>query len=562
MLTELRVSNFAIIENLHIQFKDGLNIISGETGAGKSILLKSLALLMGAKSNADMVRTGSTQAVIEGCFLIKNRKDILAHLEEMGIEMEDTNLLVRRVVGHGDKSKVYLNGSLVTLATLRDIVAPMIEVAGHSAPLIEMTGQHESRHLLSKAYHLDVVDEATGAWPLRKSYEARYSELQKVEQELMELEKNSQVAAQRLDFLIYQRDEIAALDLAPGEDQDLEVQVRRLKNASRIVNFIENAEDALYNDDDSAIGRLQKVMQKAQELSSFDPEIAVKAAQLGQAKTLIEETLYEFRQVMKNLETDPSELERCEQRLSDFRKLQKKYGNSLSEILQSLVSIENEIATLQNVDTRIAELKKLQSELLADLSQMATELHKIRSQGASKLSDKINSELSDLNMKGVGFEIVVQKTSGLTATGSTDVEFMVQNSPKDPLRPLAKTASGGELSRILLSLKKVVGAHGYPRTYLFDEVDTGVSGTTAEKVGKKLSSIAKDQQVICVTHLPQVAARGDHHYYIQKAPQNKGVSMEVNELSGKERVQEIARLISGEKITKTSLAHAEQLLRA
>jgi DNA repair protein RecN (Recombination protein N) len=559
MLLELKVSNFAIIENLHIQFRDGLNILSGETGAGKSVLLKSLGLLMGQKSSTESIRAGSTQASIEGSFDLSSRKDLLERLNELGIEIDENVLVVRRVLAE-DKSRVYLNGTLSTLNSLRDIVAPLIEVAGHSAPLIELTGQHENRNLLSKAYHLDLLDQYTGSWDLRLKYSAKYLRYNQIDREIQELEKNLQAKAQRLDFLVFQRDEIKNLELSSETDADIETEVKKLKNATRISNFVDSAEGALYTDDDSAANRLNAVIKKFQEMSAVDASLAEQAEGLEQAKSLIEDVVYNLRQYASKIEMDPSRMETLESRLSDLRKLQKKYGPTVDEILQALENIETEISTLENSDEKIEDLRKEKISLQKELTKMATELHARRENGSKLLSKSVNAELAELNMKGVTFHVNIEKSEELHSAGLSEVEFMSQASTKDPHRPLAKFASGGELSRILLSLKRVVGASLQPRTYLFDEVDTGVSGPTAEKVGRKLKSIAKGQQVICVTHLPQVAAFGDAHFFIQKSPLRGSVAMEVSELKQKDRVNEIARLISGEKITKTSLAHAEQLL--
>lgn len=560
MLLELKVSNFAIIENVHLSFRQGLNILSGETGAGKSVLLKSLSLLMGAKSSTDTIRTGASQAVIEGSFDLSKRPDLQQRLSDLGIESDEQLLIVRRVIAGGDKSRVYLNGSLSTLNNLRDIVAPLIEVTGHTAPLIEMTGQHENRNLISRAYHLDLLDQYAGTWDKRAKYEEMWNRRAEIRQQIEILESNAKMKAQRLDFLIYQRDEIARLDLTPGEDQELEFDVKRLKNASRLISFVDMAEEALYGDGESAVSLINTVLKKGTEIANLDPVLNEKLQTLEQAKSVLDDTIYDLRQYVQKIDADPSTLEEKEARLSDLRKLQKKYGATADDILKALIDMETEISDLQNSESRIEELRREDEELTGEMRKLALDLHKRREKTAAVLADSVNGELADLNMKGVIFVVHVAKLEELTATGLSDVEFMTKTSAKDPARPLAKAASGGELSRILLSLKRVVGSSTQPRTYLFDEVDTGVSGPTAEKVGKKLKSIAIGQQVICVTHLPQVAAAGDVHFYITKSPSKDSVSMEVNELKSKSRVQEIARLISGEKITKTSVAHAEQLL--
>jgi DNA repair protein RecN (Recombination protein N) len=559
MLQELKVINFAIIENLDIQFRLGLNILSGETGAGKSVLLKSLGLLMGQKGSTESIRSGCSQASVEGCFDLTKRKDIKKKLEELGIEAEEDVLVVRRVISE-EKSRIYLNGTMSTLNALRDVVSPLIEVAGHSAPLIEMTGQHENRNLLSKNYHLDLLDQYVGTWELRNQFNDKYSRLKSIESEIVELEREAQNKAQRLDFLIFQRDEIQALGLDPETDQDIETEIKKLKNSARLSSFVDSAEEALYTEDDSAISRLNHVMKKSFDVAQIDPKIEEKLQGFVQAKGLIEDALYNLRQYVSGIESDPGRLEELESRLSGMRKLQKKYGSSIPDIFQALALIETEIKTLENSDQRIEDLQQEAAKIQKELAKLAQTLHDKRKGGSQMLADSVNAELKDLNMKGVTFHVTVEKLTAMNSTGISDVEFQSQTSPKDPKRPLAKFASGGELSRILLSLKRVVGSSHQPRTYLFDEVDTGVSGPTAEKVGRKLKSIAKGQQVICVTHLPQVAAYGDSHFFIQKSPQKGSVAMQILELKPKDRVQEIARLLSGEKISKTSIAHAEQLL--
>ncbi|HWU44987.1 MAG TPA: AAA family ATPase, partial [Bdellovibrio sp.] len=432
---------FAIIENLHISFKDGLNILSGETGAGKSVLLKSLSLLMGGKGSSDTIRTGASQATIEGSFDLSHRPDVVASLKDMGIEADEDVLVVRRVLSAGDKSKVYLNGSLSTLNSLRDVVAPLVEIAGHSAPLIEMTGQHENRHLMSKAYHLDLLDQYSGTWDKRLLFAEKYNRYHDIFAEIKKLESDAKQKAQRLDFLIYQRDEIADLDLSPGEDQELEVEVKKLKNSSRIGSFVDQAEEVLYTDDDSAISRLKTILKRGLELANLDPQIATKLENLEEAKTLIDESVYELRQYASKIDADPQRLEQMEGRLSDLRKLQKKYGNNVDDILKALMEMEIEISNLQNSDVKIDSLKKEASVLLKDLETLGADLHKRRSKGAELLADSVNAELSDLNMKGVTFHVHIDKTAEMTATGFSDVEFQSQTSAKDVKRPLAKFAS-------------------------------------------------------------------------------------------------------------------------
>ncbi len=560
MLQELKVSQFAIIDNLHIEFQNGLNILSGETGSGKSVLLKSLALLMGEKASSDIIRTGATQAIVEGSFDLKNRKDIEAVLNEHGIDTPDHLLIVRRVIAQSDKSKIYLNGSLSTLNQLKEIVSPMIEVTGHGAPLIEMTGQHDNRNLLSKSYHLDLLDQYAGHYDKRMQYETKYTQLHALKNEITEFERASQQKSQRLDFLKFQLGELKQANIDPLVDGQLEDEIKTLKSSHKILKFVDECEQILFSDDDSVNSRLKTIQKKSVEFSSINQKFSERMTSLQQAQEIIEDVFFGLRKDFTNLQLDGDVLEEKEQRLSQIRKLQKKYGADLNVIFDSQKQIETEIHQLENSDQHLEQIRKQASLLELELKKMAEELHKTRVKFAEKLTESVNKELSDLNMKGVQFSIGTNKLDHLNATGLSEIEYLCQTSASDPKRPIAKVASGGELSRILLSLKKSLGQSERPRTYLFDEVDTGVSGNTAEKVGRKLKAISKGQQVICVTHLPQVAAWGDSHYSIYKANTKDSVNMTVTELKSKSRIEEIARLISGEKITKTSLAHAEQLL--
>lgn len=561
MLIELKVKNFAIIENLSLTFGAGLNILSGETGTGKSVLLKSLSLLMGEKAEADVVRTGVDHAIIEGYFDLSARPDILGQLEELGLETSDETLVVRRIVSTTGKGKVYLNGALSPLSSLRSIVAPLITLTGRHTPLIEMTGQHDNRHLQSKTYHLEILDQYAGTWTLRVDFEKQYDKLKEVEDEIARLEEAARSREQRLDFLKFQRDEIEALDLKPGEEEELETRVSRMRNSTRLIEFVSQSVESLYSNDDAVMVALHQVLQRGSDLSQVDPELAKRLQPLSEAKAILEDAIFELRDYGKNLDADPEELNQMEERLSSLRKLQKKFGEGVGEILKAHREIAEEIESLEKHEDILRGLSEERARLQKALVKQAKELHQRRENGAHLLEKGVNDELHDLNMKGVVFSVKAGWLEELTPTGQSDVEFMIQVSKKDEPKPLAKVASGGELSRILLSLKRVVGSSDRPRTYLFDEVDTGVSGQTAEKVGRKLKAIAKGQQLICVTHLPQVASFADQHFLIDKSPQKGGgVRMVVVELAKDERVKEIARLISGEKISASSLEHARQLL--
>ena len=557
MLFDLKVSNFAIIDEVDVQFKEGLNILSGETGAGKSIIMKSLGLLMGGKADSQSVRQGSDSATVEGFFDISKRKDKLSSL---GIDVSEETLVVRRIVSAQGKNRIFLNDTLTSLNSLRDIVAPLIEVTGPSAPLIEITSQHENKNLASKLYQLDLIDTFANTWNLRREVQSQFEDLQAIRKKISELSQNMQWREQRIDFLRFQQEEIKNFDPRPTDNEELESQIRILRNSTQLVEFRAQAEELLYESDQSVLSLMHKLEQKQQYLQKVDPKLNELFKPLETAKSQINEFLYELREYGHNLNVDGIEMEKLEKRLNDFRLLQKKYGPTTNEILAHLEKIEQELNALEGGESNIVNLEQESHKLEKKYFMLAKELHRKRSEATKSLVKELNLELSDLNMKGLSFNVELIESLEPSSHGITDAEFLTKVSKDAVALPLAKFASGGELSRILLALKRVTGHDGRPRTYLFDEVDTGVSGETADKVGQKLKEISKKQQVICITHLPQVAAQGNIHFLVNKKISSGKAKMEISELNTKQRIQEVARLISGEKITKTSLAHAQSLL--
>ncbi len=557
MLTELKVSHFAIIDKIHIHFNEGLNILSGETGAGKSILIKSLGLLMGAKSSSQDIRSNKNSATIEGAFEIIDRPDIIEKLEYMGIENDESKLIVRRVIQKNGKSKVYLNGHLSTVSDLRKIVFPLVTLGNPTeAPLVEITGQHENKDLMSLSYQMDTLDQFCGNTKLRDEIKSIYEQIIDLKNKKQELEERSKQREQQIDFLEFQIQEIESLQITEKEDEELIEKIKDLKNQENWQEWIHESIDYLHESDRSALALIKKILRKAPDHSSvFD----IKQS-LEEASTLLEDAAFQLQSKLDSNDRTDESLEDLEDRLSRIRKLQKRFGSTVSEILISLKEMKNEHRELSNLSDT---LEKIDSEIEvknSEYKKVADKLHKKREAGAGLLAKEVNKELLDLNMKGLEFLVSVEIQEENMSTGFDRVSFKTQTGKKDKAFELSKAASGGELSRILLSLKQVIGANQFPRTFLFDEVDTGVSGPTAEKVGAKLKNLAKFQQVICVTHLPQVASFGDYHFYIEKQPTKGSVEMSVILLEKQQRIEEIARLISGEKITKTSLAHAKELL--
>ncbi len=557
MLSELKVAQFAIIDKIHIHFNQGLNILSGETGAGKSILIKSLALLMGAKSSSQDIRSNKDKATIEGAFDLHDREDILEKLDEMGIETDDQTLIVRRVIQKSGKSRVYLNGHLSTVTDLRRIVFPLVTMSNPTeAPLVEITGQHENKDLMSSRYQLEVVDQFCGNQNLRLQIKELFDEISEIKSRMTELEQRSHLREQQIDFLDFQIQEIESLDLTENEDEELTDKIRGLRNKEKWQDWLNQSLFHLSESDASILTRLNKILSGAPDHSSLKETIQ----QLQQAQTVLEDAAFNLQQFTGIEDSSEESLESLEERLSRIRKLQKKFGDKVSDIFTSLEEMKKEHHELTNLSETLSQLAKERDQKRKALTEVSLNIRKKRVSGAKLLAKEVNSELKDLNMKGLIFLIDIEELPEPTSTGADRVVFRTQTGAKDEPRDLAKAASGGELSRILLSLKQVTGANQFPRTFLFDEVDTGVSGPTAEKVGAKLKNLAKHQQVICVTHLPQVASFGDHHFFIEKQPTKDTVEMSVSLLDKKKRIDEIARLISGEKLSKTSIAHAKKLL--
>jgi DNA repair protein RecN (Recombination protein N) len=563
MLTQIRVHNFAIIDDLSLEFSEGLNVVTGETGSGKSLLIKSLSLLMGEKGSSDLIKHGCGFAQVEGVFDISLRADIKAKLKELSLTKEDgDSLIVRRII-QPDKTKVYINDTLVTLQTLRYIVFPLVDLTSKSAPLIEITGQFDNKNLLNKAFHLEILDQYGELDSKKAHYLSLYERYLEVTQKLEKVDSTQRELKQKADFLLFQKKEIESIDPKENEEIEIEIAVKNLKNQARLAQFHQLAQAYLSENTESVIPLIQSILRKSHEFENLHSELPDWFNALSEALETIKDLSFQLDNMIKVDEESEQQLEHLQARLSDLKKLQKKYGPTTQDVLNFYEQIKNELSLLENFDDTVLELEKEKSQLEKQLMDLATDLHETRKSNGPKLSSQINSHLKDLNMKGIQFQVEVTRLDNFGPNGISDVEFKVKMGAQEALYSLAKVASGGELSRVLLALKVVVSQEKWPRTYLFDEVDTGVSGVTAEKVGRKLRAVSKSQQVICVTHLPQVAAFADHHYVIEKkasetSPHPKVVAYRLQE---KDRIKEIARLLSGEKITQASLEHASHLVK-
>jgi DNA repair protein RecN (Recombination protein N) len=561
MLKELNIKNFAIIDHLRVEFAPGLNVFTGETGAGKSIVVDALNLALGERASADLIRTGCQEAVVEAAFELNGRgtAEVTALLSEQGIGMNPgEDLIVRRVLSSSGKNKVYINGSLANLTTLSAL----------GASLADIHGQHEHQSLLSLERQMELLDSFGGLSALRDALSDAYHRLQDVGKELAELEVGERDRAQREDMLRFQKNEIEASMLKPGEDVDLANEQKLLANSEKIAGLSRAADEALYSSDNSVLSGLKKAMTSLREIAAIDSRLApvLELCEAGRAQ--IEEAAREVSAYADRVEFDPDRLEQIGDRLDLIQKLKKKYGSTIGEVIEFGSNASAELERMERSTEEIERLKKEIQTIKSGLTAKAQELTKKRGSVAQELEKKIEAELSHLGMKKTTFTVKVTQEPGedtldghkLGPRGADRVEFLISPNPGEEPKPLAKIASGGELSRIMLALKAILVEGDSIPTLVFDEVDAGIGGAVAEEVGKKLKRVAAKRQVFCITHLPQIASMATSHYGVAKSVKNDRTSTEVRLLDKKERVDEIARMLGGKTITEATLKHAEEMI--
>jgi DNA repair protein RecN (Recombination protein N) len=561
MLKELNIKNFAIIDQLRVEFTPGLNVLTGETGAGKSIVVDALSLALGERANADLIRTGCQEAVVEAAFELSHAgmKDVALLLAEQGIQVNpDEDLIVRRVLSSSGKNKVYINGSLANLTTLSAL----------GTNLADIHGQHEHQSLLSLDRQLDLLDAFGGLNGLREAFACAYRQLQDVRKQLAELETGERDRAQREDMLRFQKNEIEAAMLNPAEDAELAGEQKILANAEKLAGLAAMVDETLYAADDSVLANLKKAVEGLKEIAEIDGRLAGAVQLCESGKAQIEEAAREMSSYRESVEFDPKRLEQIGDRLDLIQKLKKKYGATVEEILAFGAKAAAELGRMEK---RSEEIEGLKSEIQAikfGLTDKAAELTRKRGASAKDLEKKVEAELGHLGMKKTTFSVHISGESGgdtldgrkLGPRGGDRVEFLISPNPGEEPKPLAKIASGGELSRIMLALKTILMEGDEIPTLVFDEVDAGIGGAVAEEVGKKLKRIASKHQVFCITHLAQIASMATSHYGVSKSVKKDRTSTEVRLLDAKERVDEIARMLGGKTITDATIKHAEEII--
>ncbi|GAX90924.1 DNA repair protein RecN [Effusibacillus lacus] len=566
MLLELYVRNFALIEEISLHFGDGLNVVTGETGAGKSILIDALGLVLGGRSSSEMVRQGSDKAIVEALFHVTPGSRLSDVMQELGIDWEDDTLVVVREVSASGKSVCRINGRIVTVQTLRMI----------GSLLVDLAGQHEHQSLLRPEEHLEMLDSFAGdsIHILRQRVSNTYEQYRAARRALEQAAMGEQERAQRIDMLRFQLEEIRSLGIKPGEEDQLEEERRKLAHAEKLSTAASNVFECLYQGgarQASIIETLHKLTSEMTGVLKFDPNLQPVAELIQSSALQLEEAAHELRSYRDSIEYNPARLQSIEERLAVLARLRRKYGQSVAEILDYAGRIASELDDLEHHEENIGRLQQNLFTLEQQLAKEATELSLKRKAYADKLSKRIAEELASLMMPKTRFQIDFQADSSekgilvndqrvaVNEKGIDRVEFLFSPNPGEPLRPLVKIASGGELSRTLLAIKTILSGEGV-ETLVFDEIDTGISGRAAQAVAEKMSVVAHSSQVICVTHLPQVACMADRHFVINKQ-QKSGRSLTiVNQLNDSERVEELARMLSGAELTDTTRKHAEEML--
>jgi|SRR5579863_7447646 len=557
MLVELVVENYAVIERVRVRFHPGLNLLTGETGSGKSIVVDALGLLFGGRSSADMVRSGADRARVSGVFEILSSPELLALLQQAGIEPEDGELLVEREIQSNGKSRALVGNRPATAALLRDL-APFLG---------DIHGQHDQQQLFSPAVQRDMLDAFAGAEELAREVAARYRHWRAASAELEELDRGSQEKLRLADLWAFQRKEIEAVAPKAGEDAELESERRVLRNVVRLQESAGAAYAALYEDTHSAVAQLGVAAKRLEEVGRIDPSIGEVIAALKPASIGVDEAAYALRHYLSALEADPRRLDEVEARLAAIEKLKRKYGASIEETLAFLDQVKTDLATVETSSERRQALGKDIAQAAAVYESEALRLSAKRKDAASRLGQRVERELSALAMEKSRVEICVEthaSSGGWSEHGSDAVRILISPNPGEDPKPLEKIASGGELSRVALALKTCTGTRASqtaPLTLVFDEVDAGVGGGAAEAVGRRLKKLSRASQVICVTHLPQIAGFADHHYTVEKHTVKGRTSAGVEELTPEARTREIGRMLSGERVTPEALRHAEQLIK-
>lgn len=559
MLKHLKIRNFAIIDAVEIEFGGGLNIISGETGAGKSILMDALSLILGGRASSNLIRSGADEASVEALFAIQRDERTLRTLEQVGIMIDDDELIVRRLVHSSGKNRIYVNGCMVNMSTLQSI----------TSNLVDLCSQHDQQLLASGEEQLLWVDRFGKLEKQRATVRTLYLEWKEKNRELETLSSDSVLREQRMDFLRFQIQELedAAIN-SPDEDVTLERELKALENTEALFAFASSSENLFYGSETGerypVLQEISSLLHKANSLSKIDLRLSQAVEFLQTIKVNAEELAHFVRDYSAKISRDENRIETINARLALLSKCKKKYGSNLPEVIESLERFRKELSGLENHDSALETARSEADACRHQFWRAAETLSRARAKAAREFSTLVVHELADLQMDRANFISSTATLEDASITGIDQVRFLIATNPGEPMHPLSKVASGGELSRVMLAMHNVVSSRGGVGVYLFDEVDTGIGGNTAVTVGQKLQRVSRNNQVICITHLPQVAAFADHHFRVEKRIEKKAgkerTICSVISLSTQEREVEIGRMLGGMGNDKAALANARAML--
>ena len=552
MLQTLSIKQFAIIDELEIHFSDGLTVLSGETGSGKSIIIDAIGQLIGMRASSDFVRHGEKKAIIEGIFDIDNSKEAISVLNELDIDIDEDFLLVKREIFSSGKSICRINNQIVTLQDLRKVMQELLDIHG----------QHETQTLLKQKYHLKLLDDyAENQYSsVKEQYETTFNEYKEKKKELEELQSADQALLQRLDLMKFQFEELQEASLKEGEITQLESDIKRIQNSEKLSLALNNAHVTL-TDEHAITDRLYELSNHLQTIDDIIPGRFKKLKEdIDQFYYTLEDAKHELYDEMSNTEFDEQLLNELESRMNLLNNLKRKYGKTIDELITYQSKLESEIAKIENYEESTSQLKEEIDLLYEKVIKYGQSLSKERRIVARTLRDHIVTEIQNLQMKDANLEISFQPLETPTIEGIEFVEFLISPNKGEPLKSLNKIASGGELSRIMLALKSIFVESRGQTAILFDEVDSGVSGQAAQKMAEKMRDIAKYIQVICISHLPQVASMSDHHLLISKMSKNDRTTTQVKELKKEDKIDEIARMISGASVTELTRENAREMI--
>ncbi|MEK4168935.1 DNA repair protein RecN [Staphylococcus sp. FSL W8-1268] len=552
MLQTLSIKQFAIIDELEIHFSDGLTVLSGETGSGKSIIIDAIGQLIGMRASSDFVRHGEKKAIIEGIFDIDNSKEAISVLNALDIDIDEDFLLVKREIFSSGKSICRINNQIVTLQDLRKVMQELLDIHG----------QHETQTLLKQKYHLKLLDDyAENQYSsVKEQYETTFNEYKEKKKELEELQSADQALLQRLDLMKFQFEELQEASLKEGEITQLESDIKRIQNSEKLSLALNNAHVTL-TDEHAITDRLYELSNHLQTIDDIIPGKFKKLKEdIDQFYYTLEDAKHELYDEMSNTEFDEQLLNELESRMNLLNNLKRKYGKTIDELITYQSKLESEIAKIENYEESTSQLKEEIDLLYEKVIKYGQSLSKERRIVARTLRDHIVAEIQNLQMKDANLEISFQPLETPTIEGIEFVEFLISPNKGEPLKSLNKIASGGELSRIMLALKSIFVESRGQTAILFDEVDSGVSGQAAQKMAEKMRDIAKYIQVICISHLPQVASMSDHHLLISKLSKNDRTTTQVKELKKEDKINEIARMISGASVTELTRENAREMI--